>query len=139
MMQQLAKWGSEGRILSVVEPEDHSEQKIDLGNWEAVIKFGPGRRPMPDKENTSRPATGKAMVVKLGEDEFIAVGTTCRFTFNPIRKNAGKAWQYLKVREGYYENGEFQMIRVLNGDQTDWGGPYIGEVPNLLHITLVPR
>ena len=79
------------------------------------------------------------MIIKLGEDEFLAVGTSCRFTFNPIGKNKGKDWQYLKVKEGYYENGEFQMLRILNGDKTDWGGPYIGEEPVLLHITLVIR
>jgi hypothetical protein len=41
--------------------------------------------------------------------------------------------------EGYYENGEFQMTRILNGDQTDWGGPYVGETPTLLHFSLGVR
>ncbi len=140
MMPQLAKWGFEGRIHSVVEPEDHSEQRINLGNWEAVITFGMGRRFASAQENTSpKTATGKAMVIKLGDNEFIAIGTNSRFTFNPIGINKGKAWQYLKVKEGYYENGEFQLLRELNGDETDWGGPYIGEEPSILHITLVTR
>jgi len=140
MAGKLAQWGFEGRIHSVVEPEEGEQtQRIDLGEWEAVIMFGRGQRldlrqdPQPQNRN------GKAMIIKLGENEFMAVGTTCRFTFNPIRKNEGKAWQYLKVKEGYYENGKFQMIRILNGDETDWGGPYIGEKPTLLHFTLVTR
>lgn len=140
MMRQLAKWGFEGRIRSVVEPEDHSEQRINLGNWEAIITFGQGRRFISQDEGKEpKPATGKAMLIKLGENEFIAVGTNSRFTFRPIGKNEGKAWQYLKVREGYYENGEFRLISELNGDQTDWGGPYIGEEPSVLHITLTTR
>jgi hypothetical protein len=140
MMKQLARWGFEGRVHSVVEPEDHSEQRINLGSWDAVITFGPWHRYMPVPENLlSRPATGKAMLISLGENEFIAVGTNCRLTFNPVGKNEGKAWQYLKVKEGFYENGEFKLIRVLNGDETDWGGPFIGEEPSLLHITLVTR
>jgi hypothetical protein len=140
MMRQLAKWGFEGRIHSVVEPEDHSGQRINLGSWEAAITFGPGRRFMSLKDTTAaKQATGKAMVIKLGESEFIAIGTNCRFTFNPIGKNEGKAWQYLKVMEGYYENGEFHLLRELNGDETDWGGPYIAEEPSILHITLVTR
>ncbi len=140
MMRQLAKWGLEGRIHSVVEPEDHSGQTMNLGNWEAIITFGPGRRFMSPKESTEpKPATGKAMLVKLAENEFIAVGTNSRFTFRPTAKNEGNAWQYLKVKEGYYENGEFRLIRELNGDQTDWGGPYIGEEPSILQITLVTR
>ena len=140
MMRQLAKWGFEGRIHSVVETEDHSEQRIDLGIWEAVITFGPGRRFMQARENdTPQRATGKAMVIKLDENEFIAIGTGCRFTFNPVGKNEGKAWQYLKVKEGYFEDGEFKLLRVRNGDETDWGGPFIGSEPGILHITLVIR
>ncbi len=140
LAKELAQWSFEGKIYSVVEPEDHSDGKIDLGNWEAVIAFGPARRGTTSPANDEpRPVTGKAMIVKLGDDEFMAVGTNCRFTFNPKGKNAGKPWQYLKVKEGYYENGAFQLVRVLNGDQTDWGGPYIGDDPSLLHITLTTR
>jgi hypothetical protein len=79
------------------------------------------------------------MIVKLGESEFLATGTNVRFTFAPKGKNTGRPWQYLKVREGYYENGEFRMIRVLNGDETDWGGPYISDRPALLHINITVR
>ncbi|MDH6305455.1 hypothetical protein M2459_001908 [Parabacteroides sp. PF5-5] len=140
LAKQLAQWGYEGKIRSVVEPEDHSDERIDLGNWEAVLTFGPARRGTAAPANAEpRPVTGKAMIVKLGENEFLAVGSNCRFTFNTKGKNAGKDWQYLKVEEGYYENGKFQMQRVLNGDQTDWGGPYIGDEPSLLHITLYTR
>jgi hypothetical protein len=141
MTGQLAQWGFEGRIQSVVEPEEGEQQTqhIDLGDWEAVIIFGRGHRLDVHQDPLPENRTGKAMIIKLDEDEFLAVGTTCRFTFNPIRENAGKAWQYRKVTEGYYDNGAFQMIRILNGDETDWGGPYIGEKPTLLHIKLVTR
>lgn len=139
MMPQLAKWGFEGRIQAVVEPEDHSSQTINLGNWEAILTFSSRKGNAPVQESVQRPATGKAMIIKLGDDEFMAVGTGFRFTFRPLGKNEGKAWQYLKVKEGYYKDGAFQLIRELNGDETDWGGPYIGEVPSLLHITLVVR
>ncbi len=139
--RQIAQWGFEGKIYSTVEPEDHSEQRIDLGSWEAIITFGGGRgnTPAPAAGAPPRRPTGKAMIVKLGDDEFLAVGSNSRFTFRPKGKNEGRAWQYLKVREGSYENGEFVMTRVLNGDQTDWGGPYIGPDPAMLHITLTVR
>jgi hypothetical protein len=140
MMPQLAKWGFEGRIRSTVETEDHAEQRIDLGSWEAVITFGPGRRFMQVRDDSGqREASGKAMLILLDENEFIAVGSGCRFTFNPLGKNEGRAWQYLKVEEGYYEDGTFRLLRVRNGDETDWGGPYIGSEPGVLHITLVTR
>ena len=136
MARQLAQWGLEGRIFTAVELEGESERTVDLGKWEALLQFGPGGHV---SENGSRPADGKAMIVRLGDNEFLAVGTHCRFSFRPAGKDAGKAWQYLRVEEGYYEDGEFRFVRVLNGDQTDWGGPYIGDEPVLLHITLTVR
>lgn len=140
MAGKLAQWNFEGRIQSVVEPDEGEQvQRINLGDWEAVITFGRGRRLDLLQDQQPQNRTGKAMIIKLGENEFLAIGTTCRFTFNPIGKNEGKNWQYLKVMEGYYENGEFQMTRILNGDQTDWGGPYVGETPTLLHFSLGVR
>ncbi len=138
LARELARWSFEGKIHSAVEPEDHSDTTIDLGGWEARLTFGPPRRGTPP-EGAARPVTGKAMIVKLGDDEFLVTGTDVRFTFAPKGKNEGRPWQYLKVKEGRYENGEFRMTRVLNGDETDWGGPHIGNRPSLLHITLTPR
>jgi beta-galactosidase GanA len=136
MMRELAQWSFEGKIKSVVEREDHAEQTIDLGLWQAAIKFGaPGWR----TEKTNARPIGKAIIVQLGENEFLLVGTLCHFTFNPVGANSGKAWQYLKVEEGRYENGIFKLLRIRNGDETDWGGPSIGNVPAVLHTTLITR
>jgi hypothetical protein len=136
MMRELAQWSFEGKINSVVEREDHAEQTIDLGSWQASVKFGaPGWRV---EKNNARPI-GKAMIVRLSENEFLLVGTLCHFTFKPVGVNAGKAWQYLKVEEGQYENGSFKLLRIRNGDETDWGGPRIGAIPAVLHTTLILR
>jgi hypothetical protein len=136
MIRELAKWGFEGKIKAVVEREDHAEQTIDLGMWQAIITFSAanGRT----SQTNIRPI-GKAMIVQLGENEFVLIGTLCRFTFKPAGANAGKAWQYLKVEEGHYENGIFKLLRIRNGDETDWGGPRIGAVPVILHTTLITR
>ncbi|MCJ7449949.1 MAG: DUF5597 domain-containing protein [Bacteroidales bacterium] len=132
----MAKWAFEGKIKAVVEREDHAEQTIDLGKWQAIVSFSAasGRT----VQQNPRPI-GKAMIVQLGESEFILIGTLCRFTFRPIGSNAGKAWQYMKVEEGKYENGTFKLLRIRNGDETDWGGPRIGAVPAVLHTTLITR
>jgi hypothetical protein len=136
MMRELAQWGFEGKIKSVVEREDHAVQTIDLGLWQATVKFGTsGWR----TEKTNAHPIGKAMVVQLGECEFLLIGTLCHFTFKPVGINAGKSWQYLKVEEGKYENGSFKLLRIRNGDETDWGGPRIGAVPTVLHTTLITR
>ena len=136
MMRELAKWSFEGKIKSVVEREDHAEQTIDLGSWQAIVSFGAsGRRTVQTNEHP----IGKAMVVQLGENEFVLIGSLCHFTFKPLGANAGKAWQYLKVEEGRYEKGTFKLLRIRNGDETDWGGPRIGAVPVILHTTLITR
>jgi hypothetical protein len=31
------------------------------------------------------------------------------------------------------------MLRIRNGDETDWGGPRIGAVPAVLRTTLTTR
>lgn len=136
MIREIAQWAYEGKISAVVEKEDHAEQIIDLGNWQAVVNFSSstGRNAQPN----SRPI-GKAMVIKLGENEFLLTGTYCRFTFKPSAKNEGKAWQYLKVEESEYHNGSLIPKRILNGDETDFGGPRIGNSPVLLHTTLITR
>jgi hypothetical protein len=136
MMRELAKWAFEGKIKAAVEREDHAAQTIDLGSWQAIVTFSPGggRSSQPNAK-----PVGKAMVIQLGENEFILIGTLCRFTFRPLGNNAGKAWQYLKVEEGRYENGSFKLLRIRNGDETDWGGPRIDASPVILHTTLTVR
>jgi hypothetical protein len=136
MMRELAKWGFEGKIKAVVEREDHADQTIDLGSWQAIVSFGAaGWR----TAQTNKRPIGKAMIVQLGDNEFVLIGTLCHFTFKPVGANSGKAWQYLKVEEGQYENGTFKLLRIRNGDETDWGGPRIGAKPAVLHTTLTLR
>lgn len=136
MMRELAQWAFEDKIKAVVEHEDGTEQTIKLGAWDAIVKFGSGRggELKPNKDHN-----GKAMIVTLDENKFIMIGTNCRITFHPAGSNAGKAWQYLKVEEGQYDHGDFKSIRILNGDETDWGGPPIGDQPRVLQISLVVR
>jgi hypothetical protein len=136
MMRELAKWAFEGKIKAAVEREDHAAQTIDMGSWQAIVTFSPGggRSSQPNAK-----PIGKAMIVQLGENEFVLIGSLCHFTFKPLGANAGKAWQYLKVEEGRYENGSFKLLRIRNGDETDWGGPRIGAVPAVLHTTLITR
>ncbi len=136
MMRELAKWGFEGKIQAAVEREDHAEQTINLGAWQAIVAFG---APSGRTTQANAKPIGKAMVVQLGESEFVLMGTLCHFTFRPVGANAGKAWQYLKVEEGQYENETFKLLRIRNGDETDWGGPRFGAVPAVLHTMLITR
>ena len=142
--RQFARWSFEGRVHTAYEPENGSkEQTLDLGEWEAVLTFGAARRggaPAGAGAGAPAPANGKAMIVKLGEGDFLAMGTDCRFTFRPLGRNEGRAWHYLRVEEGSFdESGQWVMTRVLNGDETDWGGPYVGSAPSMLRIRVYAR
>ena len=137
MMRDLAKWGYEGKIKAVVEREDHAGQTVSLGSWEAVVSFGGEGR--GNKAPPNAQPVGKAMIVQVDENNFIIMGSLCHFSFRPIGKNAGRAWQYLKVEEGKYENGVFKPVRILNGDETDWGGPRLSATPTVLRMGLIIR
>jgi hypothetical protein len=137
MMRELAKWAYEGKIKAAVEHEDHAAQSIDLGNWKALVSFGSGERKVSEKIN--KDAEGKLLIVQLEENRFLLLGTDCRVGFTPSGENAGRAWQYLKVEEGNYESGIFKPIRILNGDETDWGGPRFGRSPSLVRAELILR
>ncbi|MBS1531371.1 MAG: DUF5597 domain-containing protein, partial [Bacteroidetes bacterium] len=136
MMREIAKWLFEKKIKAVTETVDHVAQTVDLGMWQAVISFGTrqGGDNFPNKE-----PDGNLMIVQLGEDQFLLIGSLCRITFHPTGRNAGKAWQYLKVEEGTYDNGSFKPLRILNGDETDWGGPALGAKPTLVKVLLTTR
>lgn len=132
----MAGWVYDGKVKAVVEHDDQAVQTLDLGLWEAKVAFGVIDRNVI-KPNTV--PTGRLLFVQLNPNKFIAIGSLCNLTFKPIKQNLGKAWQYIKVEEGYYKNGVFQSLRILNGDETDWGGPRFDHRTTVLKIELVTR
>lgn len=137
MMPQMAQWAFEGRIKAVAEGDDHKPQTIGLGSWDAIVSFGGNGR--ANAAPVYVQPTGKLLTVQLDENRFLVMGTRCHLTFKPAGSNAGKPWEYLKVEEGQYENGVFKASRILNGDETDWGGPGFSDKPEVLQITLITR
>jgi hypothetical protein len=136
LLPQLAEWAAQGRISALLETDDHSTQTVDLDGWQASGIFGPGGG---DHRRPNARSTGKMLIIQTDPNTFLVTGTLARITFQPSGNNKGKAWQYLRVEEGTYENGVFKPMRILNGDETDWGGPAFGGMPVLLRITLVTR
>jgi hypothetical protein len=137
IMRELAVWANEGKIKSVMESDDHKDQTIELGDWQCIVSFGGNGR--ANAAPVYKEPVGNAMFVQLDKDHFLVTGTLCHLRFATAGKNAGKAWQYLKVEEGTYQNGTFVPSRILNGDETDWGGPGFGNTPSVLYITLTTR
>jgi hypothetical protein len=137
MLPQLASWATKGKIQSAVEGDDHKDQTVELGDWKCTVVFGGNGR--ANAAAVYNEPVGNAIFIELGKDSFLVSGMHCHIRFEPAGKDAGKDWQYLKVEEGVYQQGVFVPLRILNGDETDWGGPGFGDTPSLLRITLVRR
>ena len=99
----------------------------------------------------------RPLVAQLKDNQFLVTGTFCRVDFRPVGTpqqqksgnivvGAGQTpsaeidgkWQhrqFLRVEEGTYENGAFKFLRILNGDQTDWGLNFSSE-PEVLRVSV---
>ena len=134
LLPHLAQWAAQGKISALLEPDDHADQTTELDGWQAKAIFGTGRG---DHRHPDQRSTGKLLIIQQDRNTFLVTGTNARITFKPT--SDAKAWQFLKVEEGSMENGLFKPSRILNGDETDWGGPAFGYTPTLLRITLNTR
>jgi len=154
MMREIARLNFEGKLQAVAEEEGKPTQALHFGDWDAVISYGVGRG--GSAKGNAEPV-GRALVAQLKDNEFLVTGMMARVDFRPagteqqrnsqqIVNGTGQTpsalidgkWQhrqFLRVEEGAYENGAFKPIRILNGDQTDWGLDFSLE-PEVLRVTL---
>jgi beta-galactosidase GanA len=153
MMRDVARLSFEGKLQATAEVEGEPAQTLHFGNWDAVVSYGTGGRG-PAKGNHD--PVGRALVAQLKNNQFLVTGYDCRVDFRPAgteqqRKSGnivvgtgqtpsalidGK-WQhrqFLRVEEGAYENGAFKFLRILNGDQTDWGLNFSSD-PEVLRVS----
>jgi hypothetical protein len=155
MMRDVARLNFEGKLQATAEVEGEPTQTLHFGDWDAVISYGMGGRGAPAKGNAE--PVGRALVAQLKENQFLVAGYFCRVDFRPAgteaERKAGQVvngsgqtpsaqidgkWvhrQFLKVEEGTYENGEFKFLRILNGDQTDWGVG-LGAEPVMVRVSV---
>jgi hypothetical protein len=154
MMRDVARLNFEGKLQAVAEVEGQPTQTLHFGDWDAVISYGGGRGGAA--KGNSEPI-GRALVAQLKDNQFLVAGYFCRVDFRPAgteqqRKSQsvvpgngqtpsaqidGK-WQhrqFLRVEEGGYDGGTFKPLRILNGDQTDWGLIFSSE-PAVLRVSV---
>ena len=154
MMRDVARLNFEGKLQAAAEVEGEGPQTLHFGKWDAVVSYrvsGKG----PTKGNPE--PIGRALVAQLKDNQFLVTGTFCRVDFRPVGTpqqqksgnivvGAGQTpsaeidgkWQhrqFLRVEEGTYENGAFKFLRILNGDQTDWGLNFSSE-PEVLRVSV---
>ena len=154
MMRDVARLNFEGKLQAVAEEEGKPTQTLHFGDWDAVVSFGSTGR-APSKGNPE--PIGRALVAQLKDNQFLVAGYYCRVDLRPAgteqqRKSQqivngsgqtpsaqiGGKWQhrqFLRVEEGTYENGAFKFMRILNGDQTDWGLGFSSE-PEVLRVSV---
>ena len=154
MMRDIARLNFEGRLQAAAEVEGEPAQILHFGNWDALVSYGSGGRG-PAKGNPE--PIGRALVAQLKDNQFLVTGYACRVDFRPAgteqQRKSGKIvagvgqtpsaqidgkWQhrqFLRVEEGVYENGAFKFLRILNGDQTDWGLNF-GSEPEVLRVSV---
>lgn len=152
MMRDVARLNFEGKLQAVAEVEDKPVDTLHFGSWDAIVSYG-GRRGGPPKGNAE--PLGRALVAQLSDNQFLVTGYYSRVDFRPAgteqQRNSGAVvpgtaqtpaaridgkWQhrqFLRVEEGSYENGSFKFLRILNGDQTDWGLTF-GSEPEVLRV-----
>ena len=131
MMREIARLNFEGKVQAVAEDKGTPTNTLPFGPWNAVVSYGSGRNNRGPATNAE--PTGRALVAQLGDNQFLVAGYFCRVDFQPAAPD--KRRQFMRVDEGTYENGVFKFIRILNGDETDYGLNLRGE-PIALRVSL---
>jgi hypothetical protein len=110
-----------GKVQGASEDPENPSQGLSFDRWQAVVTYG-----LPSLGNWMQPkgnppADGGVVIPELGPDEFLAAGHHARLDFTPTYA-PGKKRLWMKVEEGSYDAaGKWKMVRVWNGNQTDFG------------------
>jgi beta-galactosidase GanA len=130
MMRDIARLNFEGKLQAVAEEKGKITQTLAFGAWNATVSYGAVRN---NRAVGNAESIGRVLVAQLKDNQFLVAGFFCRVEFSHADEN--KRRQFLRVEEGTYENGAFKFLRILNGDQTDWGLNFSSE-PIVLRVTV---
>jgi beta-galactosidase GanA len=133
MSGEIARLNFEGKLKAVVEEKNKPSQSLEFGLWTAKVTYGLPQFGMYEKPPGNPEPTGRALIAKLSENEFLVAGFFCRVDFHPVAPD--KQRQFMKVEEGLYKNGVFKPHRIWNGDQTDYGLNFTSE-PQILRVRI---
>lgn len=133
---QVAQAAYAGTLLAAVEQRGQPQQSLALApHWQARVSFGaPNWGDAPAELPGNPQADGHVLLLPLGRGEYLLAGFHARVTFERDSSD-GRHGQLLRVEEGSYRDGHWQMRRVWNGDETDYG-LNLGQQPLLLKVKL---
>ncbi|MGP0016986.1 MAG: DUF5597 domain-containing protein [Candidatus Sulfotelmatobacter sp.] len=154
MQREIAELNFEGKLKAVAEVAPEVTESLPFGDWNAEVSYGATRN---GQAIGNAEPTGRALVARLSDNQFLVAGFFCRVDFRPagtdqqrksqhIVEGSGQIpsalidgkWQhrqFLRVEEGIYENGVFNFVRIWNGDETDWGLNF-GSEPVVLRVSV---
>jgi len=120
MDREIALLNFEGKLKTAVEEEGAAQMSLDFGKWQSTVAFGFPQFDGGPKAPGTKDHHGRALVAQLSADEFLVTGIDARIKFELSSKESGRV-QILRAEEGHYENGNWKFVRLLNGDETDFG------------------
>jgi hypothetical protein len=136
-MREVARLNYDGKLKAVAEDRDVHTQTMEFGEWTAQVDYGVSRSPgstASGPQGNPEPIGG-AIVGRLGSDTFLVIGRACRVDFHSSDPASKAKREFLHVEEGSYDAGAFRLIRIWNGDQTDYGLLF-GSVPVALRVRI---
>ncbi|AVY67307.1 beta-galactosidase [Xanthomonas translucens pv. undulosa] len=136
LQRELAAGAFAGRLQAAVEKVGVPKQSLRFGAWQAQVSFGaPGWGEAPAILPGTAQHDGRALVLELQPNVFLVTGFNSRVEF--VRDRAdGKYGQLLRVEKGRYVDGQWQVVRLLNGDETDYGLNFRRSDPYVLRVTV---
>jgi beta-galactosidase GanA len=120
MNREIARLNFEGKLKTAVEEEGAPQTSLDFGKWQATVSFGYPQFDGGPKPPGTKDHHGRALVAQLSPDEFLVTGIDARVEFH-LPSTSNGHMQILRVEEGHYEDNNWKVLRLWNGDQTDFG------------------
>nr|WP_157078317.1 DUF5597 domain-containing protein [Sphingobium abikonense] len=127
MMRDWARLSYAHPTWGRAKPDDGSAVSAIMGNWKITGEWDQWQFGMKEwKAFAAEPPPAAAepvggfALIQLSADEFLLIGDHVRVTFEPAPGSPPNAIM-LRVEEGRFKQGTWQMKRIWNGDQTDYG------------------
>ncbi|MGH9764814.1 MAG: DUF5597 domain-containing protein, partial [Blastocatellia bacterium] len=133
--REVALLNFEGKAQAVAEEKNRPSQTLDFGPWTATVSYGLPQFGSGDKPPGNPEPAGRALIARLGDNQFLVTGFFCRVDFRATDASSGRQRRFLRVEEGTYESGKFHPSRIWNGYQTDWGLNFTS-APQVLRVSL---
>ncbi|NQU87757.1 MAG: DUF5597 domain-containing protein [Mariniphaga sp.] len=123
LLQQLSpmitKQHGQNKIEGVMFDKENNENIFQMGDYEFTVRHSYTLGYEAGARNETWDMCG-AIFIQTGNNEFYIAGSGIVATFKNIN-NPNRTVGILKVDEGYFEDGEWKVLRHLNGDQIHQG------------------